>query len=61
MKASKKTWRVKGNLIFETAPYVGLVGSVAGIFGPSISTFINNGSTIILSMYALKKNLKKEV
>jgi len=34
---------------------VGLVGSAFGLIGPSIATLINNGSTIALATYALKK------
>ncbi|WP_448588467.1 heavy metal translocating P-type ATPase [Thermocrinis sp.] len=34
---------------------VGLVGSVVGVFNPSISTLINNGSTVFLGLHALRK------
>jgi Cu2+-exporting ATPase len=34
---------------------VGLVGSALGLISPSLSTLINNGSTIALATYALKK------
>ncbi len=34
---------------------VGLFGSVVGFFGPTISTLINNGVTVALSIYSIKK------
>lgn len=34
---------------------VGLVGSFTGLFGPTLSTLINNGSTLLLSLYSIKK------
>lgn len=35
---------------------VGLFGSALGIFGPSISTLINNGITVLLGLYAIKNH-----
>lgn len=40
------------NTLFNT---VGLMGAVSGFAGPSLSTFINNGSTLLLGLYATKK------
>ncbi len=40
------------NTLFNT---VGLMGAVSGLVGPSLSTFINNGSTLLLGLYATKK------
>ncbi len=34
---------------------VGLLGSLLGLFRPSISTLINNGTTVFLGFYAIKK------
>ncbi len=34
---------------------VGLVGSALGLFGPSLSTLINNGTTVLLGLYSLQK------
>ncbi|MFN3471673.1 MAG: heavy metal translocating P-type ATPase [Aquificaceae bacterium] len=33
---------------------IGLFGSVLGIFGPSLSTLINNGTTVLLGLYSIK-------
>ncbi len=40
------------NTLFNT---VGLMGAVSGLAGPSLSTLINNGSTLLLGIYATKK------
>ncbi|MFN4131914.1 MAG: HAD-IC family P-type ATPase, partial [Caldimicrobium sp.] len=40
------------NILVNT---IGLIGSAIGIFNPALSTIINNGSTIILGLYAIKK------
>ncbi|WP_333784923.1 heavy metal translocating P-type ATPase [Thermocrinis sp.] len=57
VEVSQKTIRKLSKIytINSALNTVGLVGSVAGLFGPSISTLINNGSTVVLGMYALKK------
>ncbi len=34
---------------------IGLLGSVLGIFGPSVSTLINNGTTVLLGLYSITK------
>ncbi|MEN3028902.1 MAG: heavy metal translocating P-type ATPase [Aquificaceae bacterium] len=34
---------------------VGLVGSALGLVGPSLSTLINNGTTLLLGLYSLQK------
>jgi len=34
---------------------VGLIGSALGLFGPSVSTLINNGTTVLLGLYSIKK------
>ncbi|MEN3034121.1 MAG: heavy metal translocating P-type ATPase [Aquificaceae bacterium] len=34
---------------------IGLTGAVSGIFGPSISTFLNNGATIALGIYSTRR------
>ncbi|MCS7277954.1 MAG: heavy metal translocating P-type ATPase [Aquificaceae bacterium] len=34
---------------------LGLVGSVLGIIGPSVSTLVNNGTTVLLGLYSLQK------
>ncbi|MEZ0361991.1 MAG: heavy metal translocating P-type ATPase [Hydrogenobacter sp.] len=38
---------------------VGLFGSVVGLFGPTISTLINNGVTVALSIYSIKKTKRR--
>ncbi|QWK20167.1 MAG: heavy metal translocating P-type ATPase [Hydrogenobacter thermophilus] len=40
------------NTLFNT---VGLMGAVSGLAGPGLSTLINNGSTLLLGLYATKK------
>jgi len=57
VEVSQKTIRKLSKIytINSALNTVGLVGSVVGVFGPSISTLINNGSTVVLGMYALKK------
>ncbi len=34
---------------------VGLIGSALGLFGPPVSTLINNGTTVLLGLYSIKK------
>ncbi len=38
---------------------VGLVGSALGLFGPSVSTLINNGTTVLLGLYSIKKTKRR--
>lgn len=40
------------NILINT---LGLVGSALGLFGPSASTFINNGTTLLLGLYSIKR------
>ncbi|MFN3813622.1 MAG: heavy metal translocating P-type ATPase [Aquificaceae bacterium] len=52
-KAMSKLRRIyQANAFTNT---LGLLGSVLGLFSPSISTLINNGTTVLLGFYAIKK------
>ncbi|MCX8060181.1 MAG: cation-transporting P-type ATPase, partial [Aquificaceae bacterium] len=50
MKKLKTSYRIN-----SLANTLGLLGSVLGLFGPSVSTLINNGTTVLLGLYSLKK------
>ncbi|MCS6876223.1 MAG: heavy metal translocating P-type ATPase [Aquificaceae bacterium] len=46
----KKSYQI--NTLVNT---LGLIGSTLGLIGPSMSTFINNGTTVLLGLYSLQK------
>lgn len=50
MERLKKVYRL--NNLINTA---GLLGSALGLIGPSVSTLINNGATLLLGLYSIKR------
>ncbi|MFN3264324.1 MAG: HAD-IC family P-type ATPase, partial [Aquificaceae bacterium] len=50
VKKLKTTYRLNG--LINT---IGLIGSALGLIGPSVSTLINNGTTVLLGIYSLQK------
>ncbi|MFN7065971.1 MAG: heavy metal translocating P-type ATPase, partial [Aquificaceae bacterium] len=48
----ERLWKVYS--INTWANSIGLLGSVLGLFGPSLSTLINNGTTVLLGLYSIK-------
>ncbi len=49
MERLKRVYRL--NNLINTA---GLLGSALGLIGPSVSTLINNGATLLLGLYSIK-------